>query len=50
MANADRGVKTLQYLMGHPGVGVTLNIYIHASYDRAAEQMAKFVDFRDAAG
>lgn len=50
MANAGMDVKTLQYLMGHSGVGVTLNIYTHASYDRAAEQMAKLVDFRDAAG
>ncbi|UOX59641.1 hypothetical protein K5I22_07340 [Clostridia bacterium UC5.1-1D4] len=39
-------VKTLQYLMGHSDVGVTLNIYTHASYDRAAEQMAKIVDFK----
>ena len=50
MAKAGMDVKTLQYLMGHSDVGVTLNIYTHASYDRAAEQMAKLVDFRDAAG
>ena len=50
MANAGMDVKTLQYLMGHSDVGVTLNIYTHASYDRTAEQMAKLVDFRDAAG
>lgn len=50
MANAGMDVKTLQYLMGHSDVGVTLNIYTHASYDRAAEQMAKLIDFRDAAG
>lgn len=50
MANAGMDVKTLQYLMGHSDVGVTLNIYTHASFDRAAEQMAKLVDFRDAAG
>lgn len=50
MANAGMDVKTLQYLMGHSDVGVTLNIYTHASYDRAAEQMTKLVDFRDAAG
>ena len=50
MANAGMDVKTLQYLMGHSDVGVTLNIYTHASYDRAAEQMAKLIDFREAAG
>ena len=49
MANADMDVKTLQYLMGHSDVGVTLNIYTHATYDRAAEQMAKLIDFRDVA-
>ena len=32
-------------------VGVTLNVYTHASYDRAAEQMAKIWDFKaDAQG
>lgn len=46
MANAGMDVKTLQYLMGHSDVGVTLNIYTHATYDRAAEQMAKLIDFR----
>lgn len=39
-------IKTLQYVMGHFDVGVTLNVYTHASYDRAAEQMAKIIDFR----
>jgi len=48
MANAGMDVKTLQYLMGHSDVGVTLNIYTHANYDRAAEQMAKIVDFKQA--
>ena len=48
MANAGMDVKTLQYLMGHSDVGVTLNIYTHASYDRAVEQMTKLVDFQKA--
>jgi integrase len=34
--------------MGHSDVGVTLNVYTHASYDRAAEQMAKLIDFKPA--
>lgn len=46
MANSGMDIKTLQYLMGHSDVGVTLNVYPHASYDRAAEQMAKVVDFK----
>lgn len=46
MANAGIDIKTLQYLMGHSDVGVTLNVYTHASYDRAVEQMAKIVDLK----
>ena len=47
MANAGMDIKTLQYVMGHSDVGVTLNVYTHASYDRAAEQMAKIIDFKN---
>ncbi len=46
MANAGMDIKTLQYVMGHSDVGVTLNVYTHASYDRVAEQMAKIIDFK----
>ena len=48
MANAGMDIKTLQYVMGHSDVGVTLNVYTHASYDRASEQMAKILDFKEA--
>lgn len=48
MANAGMDIKTLQYVMGHSDVGVTLNVYTHVSYDRAAEQMAKVLDFKEA--
>lgn len=41
LANSGMDIKSLQYVMGHSDVGVTLNVYTHASYDRAAEQMAK---------
>lgn len=47
MANKGMDIKTLQYLMGHSDVGVTLNVYTHASYDRAVEQMAKIVDLSE---
>ena len=40
-------IKTLQYLMGHSDVGVTLTVYTHAGYDRVAEQMTKVIDFRE---
>ena len=45
MANAGMDIKNLQYLMGHSDVGVTLNVYTHANYDLAAEQMNKIVNF-----
>ncbi len=44
MANAGMDIKNLQYVMGHSDVGVTLNVYIHASFVRAAEQMARIID------
>ncbi len=40
-------IKTLQYVMGHSDIGVTLNVYTHAGYDRATEQMAKILDFKE---
>lgn len=48
MANAGMDIKTLQHLMGHSDVGVTLNVYTHASYDRAAGQLCKIMNFPDA--
>ena len=47
MANAGMDIKNLQYVMGHSDVGVTLNVYTHASFDCAAEQMARIIDFKD---
>lgn len=47
MANAGMDIKTLQYLMGHSDVSVTLNIYTHASYEHAAKHMTKIVDFKE---
>ena len=46
MANVGMDIKNLQYVMGHPDVGGTLNVCTHASFDRAAEQMAKILAFR----
>lgn len=40
-------VKSLQYVMGYFEAGVTLNVYTHANYDRAAEQMAKIINFAE---
>lgn len=41
MAKAGLDVKSLQYLMGHSDVGVTMNVYTHASYESALVQFAK---------
>ena len=46
MASAGMDIKNLQYIMGHSDVGVTLNVYTHASYDRVAEQISKIIDFK----
>ena len=45
MANKGMDVKHLQYIVGHSDVGVTLNVYTHANYDLAAEQMLEIIDF-----
>lgn len=45
-ANDGMDIKNFQYLMGHSDAGVTLNVYTHASYAHAAEQMAKISQFR----
>ena len=44
MVNAGMDVKVLQYIMGHSEIDVTLNIYTHMNYDRAAAQMIRLVD------
>lgn len=41
MAKAGMDVKSLQYLMGHSDVGVTMNVYTHASYESALIQFNK---------
>lgn len=46
LANAGMDVKSLQYVMGHSDVGVTLNVYTHANYDRAEEQMTELIEVK----
>ena len=41
MAKSGLDVKSLQYLMGHSDVGVTMNVYTHASYETALAQFSK---------
>ena len=47
-ANAGMDIKNLQYLMGHSDAGVTLNVYTHASYQHAADQLVQIKDFQAA--
>ena len=32
--------------MGHSDAGVTMNVYTHASYDHAEQEMQKILQFR----
>lgn len=49
-AQAGLDLKSLQYVMGHSDAGVTLNVYTHANYAHAADQMAKITEFRRKSG
>jgi len=39
MAAARMNPKTLQYIMGHSDIGVTLNTYTHLGFDDASEEL-----------
>lgn len=41
MAKSGMNPKTLQYIMGHSDISVTLNVYTHLNYDDAEEEMQK---------
>ena len=41
MAKSGMNPKTLQYLMGHADISVTLNTYTHLSYDDAKEELKR---------
>lgn len=43
MAKSEMNPKTLQYIMGHSDISVTLNVYTHLNYDDAEEEMQKVV-------
>ena len=40
--------KTLQYLMGHSDIIVTMNVYTHISFDDAEEELRRMEEFRKA--
>ena len=41
MAKKGISVKTLQYLMGHSEIGVTMNVYTHLKLEDAKDEMEK---------
>lgn len=41
MAKSGMNPKTLQYIMGHSDIGVTLNTYTHVGFEDAQEEMKK---------
>lgn len=41
MAKAGMNPKTLQYLMGHADIGVTLNTYTHLQLDDAKAELER---------
>ncbi len=45
MAESGMELKNLQYLMGHSDATVTLNVYMHNNYERAAESLSRIVSF-----
>ena len=42
MAKSGMNPKTLQYLMGHSDIGVTLNTYPHLGAEDAKEELGKY--------
>ncbi len=41
MAKSGMNPKTLQYLMGHSDIGVTLNTYTHLDYEYVEQECRK---------
>jgi len=41
MAAARMNPKTLQYIMGHSDIGVTLNTYTHLGFEEASEEVRR---------
>ena len=48
MAKAGMNPKTLQYLMGHSDIGVTMNVYTHLGLEDAATEMARMKEMEAA--
>lgn len=44
MVNANMNVKTLQYIMGHADISMTLNVYSHIDYDTVEKSMLNILN------
>ena len=47
-AKAGMNPKTLQYLMGHSDISVTMNVYTHINFDDAEEELKRMEEFKKA--
>ena len=47
-AKSGMNPKTLQYLMGHSDISVTMNVYTHIGFDDAEEELKRMEEFRKA--
>jgi integrase len=41
MAKSGMNPKTLQYIMGHSDISVTLNVYAHVNFDDAKAEVLR---------
>lgn len=48
MAKSGMNPKTLQYLMGHSDISITMNVYTHISFDDVEEELRRMEEFRKA--
>lgn len=46
MAKSGMNPKTLQYIMGHSDIGVTLNTYTHVQYEDAKKEMNEIFEVK----
>ena len=47
-ARAGMNPKTLQYLMGHSNISVTMNVYTHLRFDDAKDEMVRLEELNTA--
>lgn len=45
---AGMNPNTLQYLMGHSDISITMNVYTHIGFDNAEEGLKRMEEFRKA--